>query len=602
MKARSAILYPERHSPESGPSLMQWLSGLRPQDKATHSRAPIDEPGLAVRLQSAADALERQRILQEFEQQPQARAQLALTCMGFALHHLDPEISIVKHELAAAQQLLDGQCLAWQGVESRWRVAALTAAAWAQAGVPVQVIHANQAEAQEAWLLAEAFYRALGVNAGLIQPRLSASLRNDLYASGPVHVSISELMLDYLRDRRIKGAFEGEQTQRIKRCLTSKGSSKSLILHGLERAVLVDGRALLCESAMTSVVASDRMELNEDEMLTYALAGIAGQLQEERDFQINPESIQLTAAGRQRLLYLGETLPLALRKSLKLEQQVLLALKAFRQLQPGQDYQLEEGQVVLREGLEGDCTGLKAFLAVREGYRPGQGMAQSGRLSYRRFLQRYRELSALVDRSDDIADEIEKNYSLRVTPGYPVSLPVPDFICERSVDALERLIDDVKQHQTQGGRAIIYAGRTADEALPLLSALDESGVAFDELDERLTSAPPTSLGVLIASNQSLEKLCEGPLADWPFFSLLPLYVKDCFWLGAWDSRPLSHLRPFEQRLMGSGFIPAELSRVQRWLLARAFRRDAKEQRSLRESMMAADEHYRHLLSFTGTGE
>ncbi len=602
MKVRSAILYPERRSREPGPSLLQSLSGWLTREKPKQSAMPVDEQDLVARFKSAPDCSSRQRMVQELEPKPLARAQLALKGMRFACHHLDPEAEIVEQELRVALHLLDGKCLALQGVESRWRVAALTAAAWAQAGIPVQVVHATQADAQEALLLAEAFYRELGISAGLIQPRLSAGLRHDLYANGLVHVSISELMLDYLRDRRLKGAFEGEQTQRIKRCLSSKNISTSLILNGLSRAILVDGRALLCESAMTSVVASDRMELNEDEMLTYALAGIAGQLKEERDYQREEAGIQLTAAGRQRLLYLGETLPLALRKRLKLEQQVLLALKAFRQLQPGQDYQLEEGQVVVREGLEEEASGLKAFLAVREGYRPGQSMALSGRLSYRRFLQRYQNLSALVDRSDDIADEIEQYYPLMVEAGHPVPLPAPDVICERAVDAIERLIDEIKQHLAQGGRAILYAGRTADEALPLLSALDESGVAFDELDERLTLSPPTSLGVLVTSGQSLEKLREGPLVGWPIFSLLPLYLSDCHWLGAWDARPLSHLRPYEQRLMGSGILPHELTKVQRWLLARAFRRDAREQRSLRESMMAADAHYRHLLSFTGTGE
>ncbi|SIQ36945.1 hypothetical protein [Marinobacterium stanieri] len=602
MKVRSAILYPERHAFEPHSPLLERLGAFW-QGRSKQLANDRADASVLKHLKASADQKGLQTLLLEQADTPRQRAQLALQLLSPALNQLDPDSSVTTPELALAEQLLNGECLAWPGVESRWRVATMAAAALTLSGTPVQVVHATQAGAQETWLVAESFYRQLEVQAGLIQPRMSASQRTALYADGITHVSISELMLDYLRDRRLSDAYEGEQTRRIKRCLTHSGISRSLILPGLNHAILVDGRSLLCESAMTSVVASDRMELNEEEMLTYALAGIAGQLADSRDYTLENGAVELTAEGRQRLLLLSETLPQGLRQQIGLEQQVVLALTAFKCLQPEQDYQFQDGQLILREGLfpGGEHAALKAYLAVREGYRPGQNLSLSGRLNYRRFLQRYRHLYALVDRADDIAAEIQEHYHLRVKAGTKTDLPLPSVICDTSAEAITYLLEQVKQ-QAQRSGVVIYAGRTADEALPVLAALDESGLAFDEMNETSTATPASGIGVLSASHDCLDKLKQGVLADWPVYSFQPLFVQDGYWVAAWDARPMSLLSPLEKSLMNPRSGHKAVSGWSLRLLQSAFRREAKEQRALRHSMMAADEHYRHLLSFTGNEE
>lgn len=599
MRARTAILYPERQTRNSASGHFS-IRGLFNGAASAAKVAPLSYEKWA-----GCSASERCKRLLELAETRAERLQVALQVVEGGLAGTTGDSENAQQTTRVASHLLRGCCVALQGVENRWRSAAMAAAAIAMTGQPVQVIHTTQSDANEAWGVAESLYKTLDVTAALLEPGMSRGQRKASYAAGVVHVSISELMLDYLRDRSLQGAHEGEQTRRVKHCLSTRAGANALILPGLTSAIIVDGRRLLCEASMTSVVASDRMELDESEMLVYALAGIAGQLKEDLDYRQEHGQITLTREGQQRLLWLGDTLPLALRQSVSLEQQILQALTAFRQFQPEQDYRLEEEQVVLLKAVPTgmDREVLMAFLYVREGYRPRDAIATAGRLNYRRFLQRYQYLSALADHVDDIQSELEHHYGLSVVAGTRRVSLWPKRICHSMDEAVEALLQDIRDLQADGQRVLLYAGRNADESLPLLAALDESGMAFDELEASNRCPSTVELCVLTGDTTRLERLLETGFNGWRLCSVLPLRLSDNHWVAAMDARPLSLLSRAEQTVLRHLFRanhgPQRLSGL---LVGRALKKGAQEQHKLRCSMMAADEHYRHMLSFTGVSE
>jgi hypothetical protein len=475
--------------------------------------------------------------------------------------------------------------------------------------------HETNADAMHSFLLP--LYRWLELPVTVLYRTTPLQNRSELYRTGIVHIGASELILDYLRDYRVRGRRSpGDLSLRIRK-LRNRGLQDRLLLPGLRSAIIVDGQDVLYESAVTPIVATERRECESREIELHAIAGLAAQLEPETDFVFEADTVILTAEGKQRLLLLSKTLPGELAFQVDLDQQVTTALMAFHMLKMPDDYQCEEGQISLGDAISKTARPeLHDFLAIKCGLRPVQAAVATGRISFRLFFQRFCQLSVLVNSQFAGYPELQRVH--RIIPLSETTLPAIPIPARVLADGEEKIQQVVEwcHNQAQTGRYALVETTDKQEAERVSAKLKQENLRFKLLDDRLLLSPEalsTSVGypLLLVTTQTTERervlsiLAENrQCLSLQMDGVQTWQIQYEWYASLEDPLFLQGLKTWEQKLLlrscSTTSLPAGWTK--QWFVKKAFKRWEKHKNQTRAALISLEEHYRKMLVFTGTQE
>ncbi len=182
-----------------------------------------------------------------------------------------------------------GAAALWRGAiaematgEGKTAAAALCAAVAALAGRAVHVITVNDYLAgRDAATMAPLFHR-LGLSVAAVTAGMAVEARRSAYAASICYGTSKEIVFDHLRDRLALGPERGALRLRLS---GFAGAAPTLLLRGLDFAIVDEADSVLVDAARTPLILSGEQELQVDEDTAAVALGLADRLQVGRDWQ-----------------------------------------------------------------------------------------------------------------------------------------------------------------------------------------------------------------------------------------------------------------------------------------------------------------------------
>ena len=252
----------------------------------------------------------------------------------------------------------------------------------------------------------------LHLGASCVVQGMSLAERRLAWRAPVVVANVREALRDYLEDRLALHIGAGEVGRKLAR-LAGSNPLDAARTRGLPFGIVVDGNAVLAEQACSPLtLIGSTADVDDRDWARIALH-LAGSLSEGQHFQRRESGdIALTDAGEFELSHRAASLPGAWRNAARRARDVCQALTAL-QLQPGADYQLQEGSVQLDARHE-RLDGLKQLVEAKEGLALSLRSRVRGKLTFQRFFRRYQQLAALCEDTREIRGELWDIYGMPV--------------------------------------------------------------------------------------------------------------------------------------------------------------------------------------------
>jgi preprotein translocase subunit SecA len=313
--------------------------------------------------------------------------------------------------------ILNGNMAEMDTGEGRSLTATLPAATAALAGAPVHVVTTNEYLARRD---AEAFrplYEALGLTVSTILEDMGSEARRKAYGADIVYLTNQQLAFDYLRDRMTSGNVTG----RLELRYGEPGVAKELMLRGLCFAILDEADSVLIDEARTPLILSrDHADAMRERIYGQALS-VAGELQEDSDFEQRGSEVRLTEQGRRTIGELTSEFGGLFSGARHREFLVRQSLVALHILRRDHHYLVRNNKVEIIDQNTGRVMadrswqqGLHQMVECKEGC-PVTGQRETlASISYQRFFRRYLHLGGMSGTLRQVRSELRSVYGLNV--------------------------------------------------------------------------------------------------------------------------------------------------------------------------------------------
>ncbi|MEA2773898.1 MAG: preprotein translocase subunit SecA, partial [Acetobacteraceae bacterium] len=279
-------------------------------------------------------------------------------------------------QLMAAWSMLRGRMAELATGEGKTLAASLAAATAALAGRLVHVVTVNDYLAERDHAQLSPLYQALGLTTGLVVHGQTPAQRQAAYACDIVYASNKELVFDYLRDQMRRRATPTTLHGRLARLDGKRGHDDSLVLRGLDFAIVDEADSVLIDEARTPLIISETTSGDvADNVCVEALDLVAG-LIENTDYSIDRSErrIDLTPAGRRRVETLSASLGEQWGSTLVRSELVVKALTARLLFERDVHYLVRDGKVCIIDEYTGRVMqdrfwndGLHQMIEAKEG-------------------------------------------------------------------------------------------------------------------------------------------------------------------------------------------------------------------------------------------
>jgi preprotein translocase subunit SecA len=412
-------------------------------------------------------------------------------------------------QLQAALILLDGNLAEMATGEGKTYAAALGAAVWALAGLPVHLMTANDYLVQRDAAQMGPMFEALGLSVGCVVAASTPEARRAAYACDVTYCTAREAAFDHLRDLHRGVAFRSELQQRIGGLQQPDGGgAEAPLLRGLWAAVVDEADCLLVDEAALPLLLSEQLDTRPDggeaaarqRTIAFQSLTVARQLQPQEHFDLEPGSgrVHWTAAGEARVEALAAALSGVWFNRRHRRDLLAQALHALHGLQADRDYVVIDRAVKLLDPVTGRpaegrvwSRGLQAAVEMKEGCPLSPPTRVAARLSLQRFFCRYLRLAGMSGTLRECAGELRAAYGCRVVV-VPHRLPSrlrrePDLLF--ATDALRRqaVLQRVQQLHAQG-RPVLVATGSVQASQAMSQALGAAGIPHARLDARHDAA------------------------------------------------------------------------------------------------------------------
>ena len=399
-------------------------------------------------------------------------------------------------QLQAAGVLLDDKLAEMATGEGKTYAVALAAAVAALAGVPVHVMTANDYLVERDARQLGPFYSALGLTVAVVVASSAPPARRIAYAADITYCTAREVAFDHLRDT-LQMTASGSELQRRSRLLTA-GSTEApaLLLRGLCMAIVDEVDSLLIDEASMPLVLSEAADDPQQRAACFQALSLARGLRLDEDLSIDREtaSMELTAAGEQRLEQASRELDGAWRNRRHRLDLVRAALEALHLLERDRHYVVRDGSVQLLDPLTGRTApgrvwprGLQTLVELKEGVVPTPPTTTRAQLSFQRFFARYLRLAGMSGTLTECRGEVKALYR-RDIASVPLRKP-----CRRRLLRARLFADSAGRWRAvvrrvdwlhRRGRPVLVSTDSVDDSRALSRLLAAAGVVHRVLDAR----------------------------------------------------------------------------------------------------------------------
>lgn len=375
-------------------------------------------------------------------------------------------------QLMAAWSMLRGRMAELATGEGKTLAASLAAATAALSGRMVHVVTVNDYLAARDRDLLAPLYQALGLTVGLVVHGQTPDERRAAYARDIVYASNKELVFDYLRDQMRRRATPSALHGRLARLAGRSAPEESLVMRGLDFAIVDEADSVLIDEARTPLIISETAgEGVPDQAQAEALALVA-RLAEGVDYTIDraERRIDMTPSGRIRAEELSASLGVHWGSTLVRSELVVKALTARSLFERDVHYLVRDGNVVIIDEYTGRTMpdrfwndGLHQMIETKEGCAPSGLRASVARITYQRFFTRYRHLCGMSGTLAEVASELRAVYGVgvaRIPTHHPGRRVVEPPVIVRTAEEKWRLIAERATTLAAAGRPVLIGTRS----------------------------------------------------------------------------------------------------------------------------------------------
>jgi len=386
--------------------------------------ASLDEQTLQERLVHAREALRRDPVDAQGHlfQALAVVGQLARRSLGMQPYAVQFMGALAIHRAHLAEMATG---------EGKTLTVGLAAVLAALSGRPCHVITANDYLAERDAHEMAPLYQACGLSVAVVHSRLEPSQRPGCHDSDVVYLTAKELLADYLRDEIGAGSSRQRARADFNAWLEPPGSTMQagvaspacMLVRGLHCAIVDEADSILIDEAVTPLILATQRESQGLAAAVQCISGLADELLVERDYLLltRARSVSLLAPAVHRLTEMVAEIPPVWRASARREELLRQALLVRHFFKSGQQYVVQDGEVVLLDEFTGRMTpgrsltaGLHQAIEAHEGLPitdPNESLTQ---MSFQAFFSRLPRLSGCSGTAMEAADELWRVYGLKV--------------------------------------------------------------------------------------------------------------------------------------------------------------------------------------------
>jgi preprotein translocase subunit SecA len=356
---------------------------------------------------------------------------------------------------------------------------------------PCHVVTVNDYLAQRdaEWL--RPLYEFSAVRVGCVTAAMNPDERRKAYNADVTYTTSKEVVADFLRDRLRLGSVPDPARRLIRKMVSPAFSAQEgLVMRGLHAAIVDEADSVLIDEAVTPLIIST-MRKNEALREVVSLAReIVEPLVPGVDYELNTRyrEVELTPVGREKLDARCASLPGLWRGHSRRTELVKQALVAREFYQPGKQYVVQDGKVVIVDEFTGRPMpqrtwrqGMHQAIEAKEQINISDPTETVARLSFQRYFRFYKRLSGMTGTAREADSEFWQIYGLAVVT-IPTNKPcirqeLPDRVFPDEASKWEAVADEVARvHGT--GRPLLIGTRSVAASERLAALLDQRNMTY----------------------------------------------------------------------------------------------------------------------------
>lgn len=358
-------------------------------------------------------------------------------------------------------------------------------------GRPCHVITANDYLAERDAEIMRPLFDACGVSLASVNADVPPEQRPERYAADVVYVTPKDLLADHLRDQLAAGQGQDadwHQFQQWMGQVPSPQHAQLLLVRGLHTAIVDEADSVLIDEAVTPLILSARRPSRGLSEAVVLLAQLAPQLVAQEDYErlSRTRTVVLKQGAIKALAALADQLPPVWRPEPRREELLRQALQVHCFFQPGHQYLVDDGEIVLLDEFTGRMTpgrtltaGLHQALEAKERLEitdPNEALSQ---MSFQAFFRSFPRLSGSSGTVWEAVNELWRVYRMRVVR-VPTHRPrltrvLPPLLMVRTQDKWQAVAREVIAAQ-QARRAVLVGVRSVEASEILTNLLLSRGV------------------------------------------------------------------------------------------------------------------------------
>lgn len=392
-----------------------------------------------------------------------------------------------KEQIIGALGLYSGYLIEMATGEGKSLTAALAATLTGWKNRPCHILTVNTYLAERDAEYFSAYYKKVGLTVGSVTDEMSADERRKQYKAHIVYTTSKELLADFLRDR-LSLQQQPNAEQILVRDLVSRHSTSSLVLRGIDTAIIDEADSILIDEAVSPLIISSPVE-NQSFIDSIIIAkDLATHLRSKNDYEVDLEfrSISLTVKGKLKLEKLAAPLNGFWHGKARREELVVQSLVAREFFIKDKNYVIQDDQIVIIDEFTGRLTpgrswsnGLHQAVEAKEDIKVTFPNETIARMSFQKFFRFFKNLSGMTGTAQEAAAEFWDIYelpSLIIPPHRPIRrsfLPTSIFKEEKEkwlgiIDAVGKLHGD--------SQPVLIGVRSIQESNNIALLLNAAGI------------------------------------------------------------------------------------------------------------------------------
>ncbi len=403
-------------------------------------------------------------------------------------------------QLLGGIAMIDGAIVEMQTGEGKTLTATLPLylAALEGKGAHLATVNDYLAQRDADWM--RPIYKALGLEAGVIQSQQPQAERRKAYAADVTYGTANEMGFDFLRDRLLKrriaegqGDVLGEMMGKI-----AAGSHEKPVQRDLYFMLVDEADSILIDEARTPLIISALPGEDEEiakEAYRWASESADQYVEDEHyEYDHDERKVELTLSGRRLTREIPKPEAMSRIPLSTIYDYVEQGIKVAREMFRDRQYVVRDGEIVIVDEFTGRLAegrkwraGIHQAIEAKEGVEITFPTSQAARITIQDYFLRYERLAGMTGTAMTSARELRKIYKTFVLP-IPTNRPpirerLPAKIFATAEEKWQAIVDEVVAMHEQG-RPVLIGTRSIDKSEILSRLLAAHSIEHSVLNAR----------------------------------------------------------------------------------------------------------------------